>query len=101
MFFSLSSTIRIVAMFTSCLPRQNEREGRSRAGLAVEADAAAVQLDEAPRQRGPEAGAFVLVGVVAADLAEFLEHGLLVVPRDADAGVGHRDLEGVVDQPRP
>ena len=49
MFFSLSSTIRIVLM-TSPPARccgKREREGRALAGLAVDAHRAAVQLDEA------------------------------------------------------
>ena len=62
-------------------------------GVALDPDAPAVQLDELARERQAEAGAFLLVRVVAADLAELLEHRLLVLRRDADAGVAHGDLD--------
>ena len=47
-----------------------------------------MQLDEAAGQCQAQAGAFLLVGVVAAHLAELLEHRGLVLGRDANAGVG-------------
>ena len=52
-----------------------------------------MQLDEAPRERQAEAGALGLARVVAPDLPELLEHRLLVLRRDADAGVADRDLD--------
>src|SRR5512134_2439289 len=93
MFFSLSSTISIVVIdrtprgssrrppgapadagAQSCGKRYRESERRASAGLAFQPDAAAVQLDEPPRERQAQAGTFLLVRVVAAHLAELLEH---------------------------
>ena len=73
-----------------------EGERRALARFAFEPDASAVQLDELAREREAEARAFLLVRVVAADLAEFLEHRLLVLRRDADAGVADGDYEHLV-----
>ena len=75
--------------------RYGEGEGRALAGLAFEPDAPAVQLDEARVSASPRPGAFLLARVVAPDLAELLEHRLLVLGRDADAGVVHRDDDAV------
>ena len=43
--------------------------------------------------RQPEAGAAVLPGAAAVDLPELLEHQLLGVLRDADAGVRDRERD--------
>ena len=62
MFRGLSSTIRIRLMLYSRVAlsiRNGEVEGRSLARRALEPDAAAVQLDEAAREREAEARAFL------------------------------------------
>ena len=79
---------------------KNEREGRAPPGLALDPDRAAMELDEAPGQRQAEAGAFRLAQVVAAGLAEFLEHQRLLVLGDADAGVDDGDLDRVLEPAR-
>ena len=67
--------------------RRGEPEDRAAADLALDADLAAHQIDQ-PRGDGEaEAGAFVTAGGRAVDLREFLEDGLQLVRRDADAGV--------------
>src|SRR5437899_4772708 len=103
MFFSLSSTIRIRLIDSprACGPRRcavtphryRECERGALARLAFHPDAAAVQLDELLGQRQAESGAFLLLRVIAPDLAELLEHGLMIFGRDADPGVADRDLE--------
>src|SRR5258708_31610470 len=74
--------------------RNSKGERGALAGFAFEPDAPAVQLDELLGQGEPQAGSFLLVGVVAADLAELLEHGRLILGRDADARVVDRDDRG-------
>src|SRR5204862_7583040 len=59
-------------------------------------DLAAVQLDELPRERQPEARALVLLRVIGPDLTELLEDSLLILERDAHAGVAHRDFGDAV-----
>src|SRR5207248_4800381 len=103
MFFSLSSTIRIRLIDSprACGPRRcavtphryRECERGAFARLAFDPDAAAVQLDELLGQRQTESGALLLLRVIAPDLAELLEHGLMIFGRDADPGVADRDLE--------
>src|SRR5207244_12631743 len=73
--------------------RQRDGEGRTFAGGAVDADLAAMQLDELLRQCKAEPGAFRLLAGVAPDLPELLEQRRLVFSRDADAGVLDRDLD--------
>src|SRR6185436_1370352 len=53
--------------------RDGEREGGARAHLALHPDRTAMQLDELPAQREPQAGALA-PGRVRADLAELVEH---------------------------
>jgi hypothetical protein len=57
--------------------------------------APAVQLDELARDREAEARC-PRSCATGADLAELLEHRLLVLGRDAHAGVAHRDLDAAV-----
>src|SRR5580700_10621798 len=52
-----------------------------------------MELDELSRQRESEAGTFLFLGIVAAYLAELLKHRRLVLRRDADARITHRDDE--------
>src|SRR6185503_12756158 len=91
MFLSLSSTIRISSLAMSDWKR--ESEGRTLAGRACKREDATVQLDEAPGEREPQPGAFGLARVVASDLPELLEHDRLVFRRDADPGIGDRNLD--------
>src|SRR6185436_10172983 len=76
-------------------------ERRALTGLALDPDLAAVQLDELAGQGQAQAGALVLARVVRSDLAELLEDGLVVLGRDADAGVGDRDLGRAVGHRGP
>ena len=97
MFFRLSSMIRTVLVgYLQEALRESKYKGRTFAGNACDANRAAVQFDEALGKREPEAGAFGLAQVVAARLAELLEHQRLLVGRDADAGVDDRDLDARV-----
>ena len=63
-------------------------------------DAPAVQLHDPPGDRQPEPGAALLPGAGAVGLLELLEDPLLVGLGDPGAGVGHRDDEGAVGDPR-
>ena len=62
---------------------------------ALDRDAAAEQLGQLAAQRQAEAGALDAALQRAVDLRELLEDPLLVLGRDADAGVGHRERHGV------
>src|SRR5205814_1920303 len=80
---------------------KSEAERAAPAGLALDPEAAAVQLDEPPGEWETEAGAFGLPSV--AGLLELLEDRLEVRGGDTGAGVGDLDLdlaeiENVVDQ---
>src|SRR5262244_570517 len=75
--------------------RHRERERRALPNLALDPDLAAVQLDEFPRQCQPQSRALDLP-VRSPDLPELLEHRLLILRRDADPGVGDRDLNHAV-----
>src|ERR1051326_6155388 len=114
MFFSLSSTSRIRSLIVAsrrfasdwssqglrpCHPGygldgQCEREGAALSGRALHGDRAAVQLDEALRQRETQPSPFARA--LPTDLAELLEDLLLILGRDADARVAHRDAHGAV-----
>src|SRR5436190_846473 len=114
MFFSLSSTIRIrliaraSALYPSSakrrssewLARQRERENRALAGFARDANLPAMQFDEPARQREAQSRAFLLARVLAAHLAELLEHRLMIGGGDADAGVLDGDFDVVAGDPR-
>src|ERR1700741_3908126 len=94
MFFSWSSMISTVLTGVSSLTyRQRDGESGPLARRALKADGAAVQLDEALGERQAEPRALGLLGVVAPDLLELLEHRGLVLGCDADAGVLDRDLD--------
>src|SRR5512147_773379 len=77
--------------------RQRERERRAAAELALDADVAAVELDELARDREPEAGPFDLLRR-GAHLPEFLEHRPLVLGSDPDARVLDRHFGAAVDE---
>src|ERR1700741_668982 len=95
MFFSWSSMISTVLTGVSSLTyRQRDGESGPLARRALKADGAAVQLDEALGERQAEPRALGLLGVVAPDLLELLEHRGLVLGCDADAG----DLDRVGEQ---
>src|SRR5881392_1647521 len=70
---------------------QREPEGAAFADLAVHPDRPAVQLDQPPRQRKSETGAFVLAAGRGIELREFLEQFWLIVRGDSDARVCDRD----------
>ena len=71
----------------------------SLAELALDPDPAAVQLDEPLREREPEAGPLALLDA-RLGLLELLEDPLVVLGRDARAGVGDRDPHLAVDPRR-
>src|SRR5262245_13582129 len=71
--------------------RNREGERRAFARLAFEPYFAPMQLDEFARERQAETSAFLLLRVIASDLSKLLEHGGLIVGRDADSGVAHGD----------
>src|SRR5207247_325677 len=87
----LSSTIRTSSSATPPSDRQREPEGAATAQRALDPQPSAVQLDEAPRQGQPEAGA-----LGAGARIELVEDQLLVVRRDAGARVADGDLDGAV-----
>src|SRR5690606_25543965 len=70
---------------------QIQGEGAARAGLALQLQLAAEELRELAADREPEPGAAVLAGRARVGLLKRLEYDLLLVERDADAGVD--DLE--------
>src|SRR6185437_2531708 len=70
------------------------------AELALEAEGAAMQLDEAARQRQTEAGALIAAVEAAFRLSERLQHAHQVIGPDADAGIANRQLAAaVLDDP--
>src|SRR5262245_31141651 len=79
--------------------RNRERERRALAEFAFEPDSPTMELDEPASQREPEPGALLLARVVVPDLAEFLEHRVLVFLGDANAGVLHGDHREVIIAP--
>ena len=87
--------LRLLARQLRVRQRQVQRERAARAGLAGEADLAAEQVRELARDCEAEAGAAVLAARACIRLLERLEDQLLLLRRDADAGVGHgeRDRE--------
>jgi hypothetical protein len=92
---------RVVAL------RQVQGEGAADAGRADEPDLAAEQPRQLAADREAEAGAAVLARGRAVGLLERLEDDLLLVGRDADAGVRDRERDhlarvlqlGVVERP--
>ena len=92
MFFSLSSTTRIcrAGHASDRLRRQGEDERAAVSELAVDPDAAAVQLDEPLREREAEAGSLAL-RQPGLGLLELLEDPLEVLGGDAGPGVRDRD----------
>ncbi len=82
------------------LDRVPHRDRRGERGAdprgALQRDAAAEQRGEPPHQRQAEPGAAHAALHRVLELAELLEDALLVLGRDADAGVGHRERDRVV-----
>ena len=73
--------------------RQVQRERAALARLAAEADLAAEQGRELAADREAEAGAAVLAARAGVGLLERLEDQLLLLGRDADAGVGDHERD--------
>src|SRR4030095_3132101 len=91
---SLSSTTRISSPGMG--PRREaERERRSVTDLALHPQAAAVELDKLAGEGEAQTRALTLA-LGLPDLADLLEDRLLILGRDADAGVGDRHLDGAV-----
>src|SRR5437773_11184047 len=74
-----------------CYQREREGERTAAPGRAVQPHAAAVQLDKALGEGQAEAGARGRLRRSRPSLVELLEHGLLVLGGDSDAGLAHRD----------
>ncbi len=74
-------------------PKQRQHDGKRRPGArrALDADGAAVQLDEVFGQRQADAGASVGAAGRAVDLVEALEDARQRLLGDAGAGVAHAD----------
>jgi len=82
----------LMALIGGCrAARQCDVEHRTLPDGALDPQTAAVQLDELARKGQAESRALLLVGVVATNLAEFLEDGLVIFGRDSNSGVVHRD----------
>jgi hypothetical protein len=64
--------------------------------VALDPDPPPVQLHELLGQRQPESCALLLAGILAADLAELLEDGRLVLGRDPDARVADGDRDDAI-----
>src|SRR5438105_9873288 len=90
MFFSLSSTIRIRSpSMVRLIRRQREDEAAAVPGLALDPDAAAVQLDKALRKGEPEPRTLALLHADIR-LLELFEDPLVVLHSDTGARVGYR-----------
>jgi hypothetical protein len=76
------SRTRSPAIAALLLDRQRENEAAAATQRALDPDPAAVQLDEAPREREPEARALTLFDADAR-LLELLEDPLVVLAADA------------------
>src|SRR5262245_59211730 len=72
--------------------RNRERERRPHSDLTLHPDPAPVQLDELPTQGQPQPRALHLL-VRCPDLPELLEHRLLILRGDADAGIADGDFD--------
>src|SRR5690242_16497003 len=70
--------------------RQEDRDGGAAADLTVQRDSAAVQLDEALRQRQAEPRPLEFAIERGVELVERAEDLVEILARDADAGVAHR-----------
>jgi hypothetical protein len=79
--------------------RERERERGAVPDLALHPDPAAMEFDELPGERQPEAGALDLL-VCRPHLPELLEDRLLILGRDADPGIRHGHLGDLVMRPR-
>src|SRR4030095_9519422 len=66
--------------------RDRERESRADSNLALHPDPRAVDLHELPTHGKPQPGALDLLGRCP-DLAELLEHRLLILRGDAHSGI--------------
>src|SRR2546428_4383045 len=75
-------------------PPQGEPEGATRAEFRLHADGAAVQLDQAFREREAEARPFVAAALTRGGLHELLKQLSLIRWGDPDAGVAHGDPRG-------
>src|SRR5262245_36198313 len=71
--------------------RDPDGEGAPLARLALDRDPAAVHLDDVLDERKPEAAPLDIVQQRRADAVEAIEDLGLLLARDADAAVAHRD----------
>src|SRR5437870_2326797 len=85
-FLGLSSTMRMSSF--AMTHRDRERERRAHADLALHPDPPTMEFDELPAQSEPQPRPLRLL-LRRPDLTELLEHGLLILWRNADTGVAH------------
>jgi hypothetical protein len=71
--------------------RDHDTECRSLAGCALDANAASHTLDDQARDRKPQPGAQECARRAAVGLLELVKDSLLLIGRNANAGVAHRD----------
>src|SRR5262245_30219196 len=93
MYLAIASRVKVpVSSSFAVTHRNRERERRTHPELALHPDPAPVQLDELPTEGQPQPGALHLL-LRPPHLPELLEHRLLILRRDTDAGVADRDLD--------
>src|SRR6185503_20542147 len=85
---------RLALAGRAVIERQVEREGAALPRRARDADLAAEQAGELAADRQAEPRAAVLAAGRAVGLLEGFENEPLLVGRDADAGVHHRERDG-------
>src|ERR1051326_3993997 len=72
---------------------QREPERAAFAHFALDADPAAMQLDQAARERESQPRSFILPACGRVELGKLLEQLRLIFRRDPNAGVGARDAD--------
>jgi hypothetical protein len=77
-------------------PWQHGIENTSLSGLGLHANSASLRLNDLLDERKPETRTLVLLFGSEVDLVEDLEEPLLFLGPDTDAGVLHREAEGLV-----
>src|SRR5579862_4985761 len=80
--------------------RQGHGDGRADALLALDGERAAMELDEADRERQAQSGAGMAPAPWARDLAEPRDRGFDLGTIHADAVIGNRDVIAVVVESR-
>ena len=90
-----------VSAVVGLLERNREEEPAARAELALDPDPSAVQLDELARDRETESRAVMRARRRRVDLRELAEDQIVMLRRDADAGVADFDEQRTDTARRP